>query len=202
MLHLRTKYHMCWCVCHHKGTQKQFNAIFHTHAKNTFNTLKSSQPQFWQILILPFLTMAHKQGGTKQDEGKLSSQTATMFTLKQNRNQTNSTQKDLSFTSFFYHRSSSGSRQTTTMPHAFPGTACPGRDSLMPPSPTPNFRGKESCLSPGPCNPTTCNATLPTLPSREPQQDAFSSSDQASPSLSHIGLCGQPIFHSSPKPGT
>ena len=30
-------------------------------------------------------------------------------------------------------------------------------------------------------------------------EDASSSSDQASPSLSHIGLFGQPIFHSSPQ---
>ena len=69
------------------------------------------------------------------------------------------------------------------------------------------FASSQSCrkgdiLSPSPYNPMTCNASLHTWPSREPLEDAFSSSDQASPALSHLGLSGQPIFHSSPKPGT
>ena len=69
------------------------------------------------------------------------------------------------------------------------------------------FANSQSCrqreiLSPGPCIPTTCKASLHTLPSREAVEDASSSSDQASPSLSHIGLFGRPIFHSSsPKRG-
>ena len=46
-------------------------------------------------------------------------------------------------------------------------------------------------------NPMTCNASLHTLPSREPPEDTLSSSDQASPSLSHTGLFWQPIFSAS-----
>ena len=84
MLHLKTKYHMCQYVCYYEGTLKQLNATFNAHAKNKFNTLKKSQPhKEAKNLLLPFY-YAHKHGSTKQDEGKLSSQTATMFTLKQN----------------------------------------------------------------------------------------------------------------------
>ena len=64
------------------------------------------------------------------------------------------------------------------------------------------FANSQSCrkreiLSPGPYNPMTWNASSHTLPSREPLfEETLSSSDQASPSLSHIGLWfGQPIFH-------
>ena len=69
------------------------------------------------------------------------------------------------------------------------------------------FANSQSCrkrkiLSPGQYKPMTWNASLHTLPSREPLEETLSSSDQASPSLSHIGLFGQPIFHSSPRPGT
>ena len=60
---------------------------------------------------------------------------------------------------------------------------------------------KREILPPGPYNPMTCNASLPTLPSREPLEDTLSSSDQASPSLSHTGLFGQPTFNSSPRAG-
>ena len=61
---------------------------------------------------------------------------------------------------------------------------------------------KREILSPAPYNRMTCNASLHTLQSRRPLEDTLSSSDQASPSLYHTGLCGQPIFHSSPKSGT
>ena len=56
-------------------------------------------------------------------------------------------------------------------------------------------------LSPGPCNPMTCNASLHTLPSREHLEDTLSSSDQASPSLSDIGLFGQPLSMRLPDQG-
>ena len=53
---------------------------------------------------------------------------------------------------------------------------------------------KRETLSPGPCNSMMCNASVHTLHSREALGDASSSSDQASPSVSHIGLFGQPIL--------
>ena len=68
-----------------RDAERQFNATFHTHAKNNINTLKRSQPQFLRKDAKSSSCLsncAHKQGGTKQDEGKPSSQTATMFTLK------------------------------------------------------------------------------------------------------------------------
>ena len=60
------------------------------------------------------------------------------------------------------------------------------------------FANSQSCnkreiLSPDPCDPMTCNASLHTLPSREPLENTLSSSDQASPSLSHSGLLWQRI---------
>ena len=69
------------------------------------------------------------------------------------------------------------------------------------------FANSQSCkkreiLSPVPCNPMTCNTSLHTSPSQEPLEDTLSSSSQASPSLSHIGLFWQPICHSSPSSGT
>ena len=68
-----------------RDAERQFNATFHTHAENNINTLKRSQPQFLRKDAKSSSCLsncAHKQGGTKQDEGKPSSQTATMFTLK------------------------------------------------------------------------------------------------------------------------
>ena len=47
---------------------------------------------------------------------------------------------------------------------------------------------KREILSPSPYNPMTCNASLPTLSSREPLEHALSSSDQASsPTLDCLG---------------
>ena len=60
---------------------------------------------------------------------------------------------------------------------------------------------KWETLSPGPYNPMTCSASLHALSSRESLEETVSSSDQASPSLSHIGLVGQPNFHASPRSG-
>ena len=61
------------------------------------------------------------------------------------------------------------------------------------------FPSSQSCtqreiLPPGPNNPMTCNATLHTLSSREPQEDTLSSSDRASPSLPHIGPAHFPFI--------
>ena len=53
---------------------------------------------------------------------------------------------------------------------------------------------KREILSPGPRNPTTSNASLHMLLLQDAVEDALWSSDQASPSLSHIGLFGQSIF--------
>ena len=65
MLHLKKKYHMCWCVCYYKATLKQFNDTFHTHAKNKFNTLNISQPQIPSKgntrLLLSFLNSTHNK---------------------------------------------------------------------------------------------------------------------------------------------
>ena len=49
---------------------------------------------------------------------------------------------------------------------------------------------KREILSPCPYNPMTCNVSFPTLHSREQLEDTLSSSDQASPSLSHVELFG------------
>ena len=40
MLHFKKKCHACGCVCCYKGTLKQFNATFHTHAKSQVHALK------------------------------------------------------------------------------------------------------------------------------------------------------------------
>ena len=86
----------------------------------------------------------------------------------------------------------------TTRPHAFPGTTHPGQcNNLTPPSQAPNPSGR----SPSPYNPMTCSASLHTLFSPETLDETLSSSDQASSSLSHVGLSGQPKLHMSPNPG-
>ena len=93
-----------------------------------------------------------------------------------------------------------GSGSPATKHRALPGTACPGPCGSSP-LPAPNPSRKRRGLSQGPYNPMMCSASLPTLPSRETLKDTLSSSDQASPSLSHIGLFGQSIIHSSSRPG-
>ena len=50
----------------------------------------------------------------------------------------------------------------------------------------PILQDKREILSPGPCNPMTCNASLHMLPLRDAVEDTLSSPEQASPSLSHI----------------
>ena len=74
MLRLKKKYRMCWCVCYCKGTPNQFNGTVHTHAKIKINTMKSPQPQFLQKEAGPSFCPYPRQGGTKHDEGKPSSQ--------------------------------------------------------------------------------------------------------------------------------
>ena len=45
MLHLKTKYHVCWCDCYYEGTLKQFNAPSARMLK-TNRHVESFQPQF------------------------------------------------------------------------------------------------------------------------------------------------------------
>ena len=73
MLHLDKKHNMCWCVCYHKGTLKQFNDSFHTHAKNNINSLKMFSLTFLQkearASFRPSQTV-HTTKRHKQNEGK------------------------------------------------------------------------------------------------------------------------------------
>ena len=86
---------------------------------------------------------------------------------------------------------------SVTQPGLVHFLACPGQcGKSMPPLPAPNPSRRE-ILRPSPCNPMTCSDSLHTLLSRESLVDTLSSSGQASPSLSRIGLFGQPNFHSS-----
>ena len=105
MLHLKTKYHMCWCVCYFEGTLKQFDATFNTHAKNKFNTLKSSQPQFLHKAKSSFCPSTVHTNMAAQNQMRESSRPRQPQGSHRNKNEgvrpANSTQKDLSFNSFF-----------------------------------------------------------------------------------------------------
>ena len=81
MLNLETIYHMSWCVCHYERTLKLFND-FHTHAKNKINSLKISQPRIPSKEACASFCLSKTKHATKrhkQNEGKPSSKTATVF---------------------------------------------------------------------------------------------------------------------------
>ena len=164
MLHLLTKCLMCQCFCYYEGTLKQFNATFNTHGKKKNKSIRwqfsvSIPAQGGKIVLLPFY-YAHKHGSSKQDERKLSSQTSTKFTLKQNwRTQTSQLNSEGLVIPFLLPTLTQRlhlAATTTSRPRAFPGTACPGPcGNSVPPSQAPNPSRKERPLSPGPYNPTT-----------------------------------------------
>ena len=210
MLRLKKKYRTCQCVCYYKGRLQQFNAAFLTHTKSQINALK----------ILSELWTPH--GGTKKGRTTFAPHAHHAWHQNYRRKLASKTQWSSPFAFLLLHpHTTTLSVFITARPRWERGFSCCDKGPFgtgRPPTKAWHVQGRATTqchlcqlsilqenrdlVTRPSSNPMTCNASLHTLPSRNPLEDTLSSSDHDSPSLSHIGLFGQPIFHSSPKPGT
>ena len=193
------------CVRYFEGTLKQFNAPS-ARMLQTNQHIESSQPQIpHKESESSFCPSAMHNNMATQNKMREGSHHVHAETKLKETDQPTRTQTDMSCTSFSLclTQDSSGSHNIYHGLMQFLAQHFQGHvTALCHLCQLPILQEKKDLVA-RPMQPDDVhNASLHALPSREALEDAPSSSDQASPSLSHNGLFGQPNFHSSPKPGT